>query len=237
MAARLLWQPRRGPIRGGLQDFTTRRSSSTTSAMRVGIFGGSFDPVHLGHLILAESCREQRRLDEVRFVPAAQSPYKGEGPRATAVQRLEMLRLAIAGHESFQVDDLEIARGGVSYTVDSLEELASRQPQDELFLLLGADSVHDLPHWREPGRICELALPVFVQRPHVAPVNVEALAGLMTPERLQHIGREVVTMPQIGISSTELRQRTREGQSIRYLTPRAVEKYIETHRLYRSEAG
>ena len=203
--------------------------------MRLGIFGGSFDPIHQGHLILAENCREQAGLDRILFIPAAQSPLKQNGPHASDSERLEMLRLAIAGHEAFAIEELEIARGGTSYTADTLEHLARQYPQDELFLLLGADAAADLPRWHEPARILELALPLFVQRPGSPPLDLAALASLISPERLERVRQTRIAMPQIEISSSDIRRRIAAGHSIRYLTPRAVEKFIETAGLYRGE--
>jgi nicotinate-nucleotide adenylyltransferase len=204
--------------------------------MRLGIFGGTFDPVHLGHLLLAEYCREQCRLDAVWFMPAAEPPHKQQPDLTPAQQRIEMLELAIGGHEAFAVSKVEVDRGGVSFTVETLSELAAAEPARELFFLLGGDSLADLPRWREPARICELALPVVVARPGSPPPDYECLTGLVTPERLGEIRAHQVDMPQIGISSREIRRRVAAGQSIRYQTPRAVEKYIETARLYKAAA-
>ena len=201
--------------------------------MRLGIFGGTFDPVHIGHLLLAEYCREQCRLDQVWFLPAAEPPHKQRSDLTPAEQRIEMLELAIGGHGAFSVCKLEVERGGVSYTVDTLSELAATDPARQLFFLLGGDSLADLPRWREPARICHLALPVAVARPGNPPPDYDCLAALVTPERLQAIRAHQVDMPQIGVSSSEIRRRVAAGQSIRYQTPRAVEKYIETARLYK----
>src|SRR5438552_2607770 len=132
--------------------------------MRLGLLGGTFDPVHYGHLLLAESCRETCRLDAVWFLPAAHPPHKQHYPMTPARQRIEMLELAIGGNEAFAVSALEIERGGVSYTVDTLAALRAEEPQRELFFLMGADMFADLPHWREPRRVCELALPVVAHR-------------------------------------------------------------------------
>ena len=203
--------------------------------MRVGIFGGTFDPVHYGHLLLAETCREQCRLDHVLFLPAAIPPHKQQWRLTPADRRVEMLRLAIAGHEAFLVSELEIRRGGVTYTVDTLTALREQQPQDELFFLMGADSLRDLPTWREAARICELAVPVVVRRRDTPEPNFSVLAGLLLAERLQEIRRHQVQMPLVDFSSTALRQAVAAGRSIRYQTPRAVEKYIQTQGLYREE--
>lgn len=201
--------------------------------MRLGLFGGTFDPVHYGHLLLAEFCREQCHLDDVWFMPAAVPPHKQRHDLTPARQRIEMLELAIGGHEAFAVSRLEVERGGVSYTVDTLTELRAEQPERELFLLLGADSLADLPHWREAARICELATPVVVRRPGSFEPSFDVLAGLVSAERLEQTRANLVEMPRIELSSREIRRRVAAGLSIRYQTPRAVEKYIETAGLYR----
>jgi nicotinate-nucleotide adenylyltransferase len=203
--------------------------------MRLGLYGGSFDPVHYGHLLLAECCREELRLDEVWFLPAAISPFKKEQSQTPARHRVEMLKLALAGHGAMDVSTLEIDRGGVSYTVDTLTEVRSLQPESELFFLMGADSLRDLPTWREPARICELAIPVVAARANHTAIDYEVLRSVVSPERLEVIRRHQVTVPLVDLSSTDLRRRVAEGKSIRFRTPRAVEKYIETHGLYRGE--
>jgi nicotinate-nucleotide adenylyltransferase len=202
--------------------------------MRLGIYGGSFDPVHYGHLLLAESCREQLALDEVWLIPAAVPPHKQALGRASGKARLEMLELALAGSEQLRPCSLEVDRGGVSYTVETLALVRQQQPHAELFLLLGADSLQDLPSWREPQRICELALPAVVRRGGAAEPDFSVLQALVTPERLEQIRATQVPMPLIDLSSTDLRLRAAQGHSLRYRTPRAVEKYIETHGLYRA---
>jgi nicotinate-nucleotide adenylyltransferase len=125
--------------------------------MRIGVFGGSFDPVHFGHLIAAECCREQAGLDRVLFMPAAVPPHKQDRQLSPAADRVEMLRLAVGGHDAFAVSTLEIDRGGVSFTVDTLALLHETHPADELFLLLGPDAIVEFPTWREPARILDLA--------------------------------------------------------------------------------
>lgn len=202
--------------------------------MRLGIYGGSFDPVHYGHLLLAECCREQLRLDEVWLIPASVPPHKQSRERASGKARLEMLELALAGNERLLASPLEIERGGVSYTVETLAALREQQPQTELFFLLGADSLQDLPTWREPERLCELALPVVVRRGGAAEPNFAPLAPLVSPPRLVEIQAAQVQMPLMELSSTDLRRRAAAGESLRYRTPRAVEKYIETQGLYRA---
>ena len=188
--------------------------------MRLGVFGGTFDPVHQGHLILAEKCREQGKLDRVLFIPAARPPHKQEHPLTPFHQRVEMLSLAIAGHSAFAIDELERDRPGPSYTVVTLEELGRKHPGAELFLIVGADSLRDLPSWYSPARIAELASFLIVPRPG-SPMN--AVSG---------IKYEAVESPLIDISSRDLRRRVAEGRSIRFMVPRAVEVYISEKALY-----
>jgi nicotinate-nucleotide adenylyltransferase len=201
--------------------------------MRLGIFGGSFDPVHYGHLLLAETCREQCRLDRIWFLPAAVPPHKQSRQLAPAKARVEMLELAISGNEQFEVSTLELERGGVSYTVETLRLLRERQPADELFLLMGADSLRELVTWREPEEICSLAIPIVVHRGGSPEPDFALLGKLVTPQRLLAIQAHQVEMPIIDLSSTDLRQRATQDKSLRYRTPRAVEKYIQTQGLYR----
>jgi nicotinate-nucleotide adenylyltransferase len=200
--------------------------------MRLGIYGGSFDPVHYGHLLLAESCREQCALDEVWLLPAAVPPHKTDQTLTSARQRIEMLNLAIGGHDAFRISTIEIDRGGVSYTVDTLTGIRQQHPHAELFLLMGADTLHDLPNWRQPERVCELAVPVVVQRNGSPAPDLDVLQPIVTAARIAHIQQHQVTMPIIALTSTDIRRRVAAGMSIRFRTPRAVEKYIESNRLY-----
>jgi nicotinate-nucleotide adenylyltransferase len=196
--------------------------------MRLGLFGGTFDPVHLGHLILAEQCREACGLDQLWFVVAGAPPHK-PGDRTAVTHRLEMVRIAIAGHASFAVSEIETLRPGPHYSVETLETVRRDQPEDDLFFLIGADSLAELPSWREPGRIAQLATIVVVNRPGLEEID---------PAKLPDFGAGShplmsVTIPPIGIASTDLRCRLAEGRSIRYMVPRAVAAYIEAQGLYR----
>jgi nicotinate-nucleotide adenylyltransferase len=205
--------------------------------MRIGIFGGSFNPVHVGHLIAAECCREQARLDRVLFVPAAIPPHKQGHSLAPAADRLAMLDLATGGHEAFAVSTVEIDRGGVSYTVDTLAAIAAAHPADTLALLLGPDALAGLPGWREPRTIADRCELVAVEREALDDVAALArdagLADLLGAERVAAILAHRVRMPAVGIRASDLRAAVAAGRSIRYRTPRAVESYIETHALYR----
>jgi nicotinate-nucleotide adenylyltransferase len=200
--------------------------------MRVGVFGGTFDPVHVGHLIFAEQARDQAGLDLVRFIPAARPPHKPDHLLTHFDHRAEMLSLALAGNSAFLVDQCENARAGPSYTVDTLESLHHAMPEAAFCLLVGSDCLPDLVHWRAPRRIAELAELVVMPRPgwsvdsFINSAPGRALEGVL---RL----RQLVDSPQVEIASHDLRLRIASGRSVRYLVPRAVECYISTHRLYR----
>ena len=205
--------------------------------MRIGIYGGSFNPVHLGHLIAAECCREQARLDRVLFMPAATPPHKQGRMLADAADRVAMLTLAVGGHEAFAVSTIEVDRGGVSYTVDTLAVLAERHPHDTLVLVLGPDALAQLPTWREPRTIADRYELVAVERERLDDVAAIArdvgLADLLGQERLAALIAARVRMPAIGVRASDLRAAVASGTSIRYRTPRAVEAFIMSHGLYR----
>ncbi len=197
---------------------------------RLGIYGGSFDPVHLGHLLLAETCREACELDRVLFLPCGQSPHKPRGAVATGQQRAEMLAFAVAGDPRFGVCRIELERSGPSFTVETLRQLRVEQPDSEFFFLMGADSLADLPLWREPQAILELATIVAVNRGHRPPPDWSSLESRLGPSVRDRV--RFVTMPAIDLSATEIRERIRLGQSVRFRVPRAVEEYIRHNGLY-----
>jgi nicotinate-nucleotide adenylyltransferase len=188
--------------------------------MRIGLFGGSFDPVHNGHLTLAACCAEEGGLDAVWFVPAALQPFKLGGPVASDADRVAMLRLAITDIPDREVSTLEIDRGGVSYTVDTLRQVKTELPNAELFFLMGADTLRDLPGWREPDEVLRLATPMVVQRPGEADVVTD----------VPHVR---VEMPPMDISSSDIRRRITISESITGLVPPKVAAYIDEHSLYR----
>jgi nicotinate-nucleotide adenylyltransferase len=197
--------------------------------MKLGIFGGTFDPVHLGHLVLAETVREESGLDELWFMPARVPPHKQSEEISSPKARMEMLELAIAGHARFRVSDLELRRDGPSYTVETLRGLREQRPNDELHVVIGGDSLADLPTWKEPEEILKLARVIAVNRGREELTLAATLDhfGETAAERIQ-----LVQMPAIDISATELRERVRTGKSIRYQVPRSVELYIQQHGLY-----
>ncbi len=205
--------------------------------MRLGVFGGSFDPVHLGHLILAEQSREQVGLDRVLFIPAARPPHKQGRVLTPFAQRAEMLALAIAGHPSFQVSEIEKDRPGPSFTVDTLTELHQQHSGAELFLLVGADMARDLPTWYQPARILELAELAIVGRPGAEPLALEEVRRSVPLVADRPFRCRLVQSPLIEISGSDIRRRVAEGRTIRYLVPRAVEIYIQDRQLYKSDSG
>jgi nicotinate-nucleotide adenylyltransferase len=205
--------------------------------MRIGVFGGTFDPVHLGHLIVAEQCREQTGLDQVWFLPSARPPHKLSRTLSAFSHRAEMLALALAGNPAFRVEELEKDRPGPSYTADTLDELARLHPGNEWCLLLGADTLADLPQWHEPARIVASASLLVAARPGSAILSVEQLRdGLHLPTNAP-LRVKFAHAPLIDISSTDLRRRVGGGRSIRYLVPRSVECYIQAKGLYQSAAA
>lgn len=205
--------------------------------MKLGIFGGTFDPVHLGHLLLAETCLQHCPLDKVLFVPAMQSPHKLNVASSDIKHRIEMLKLAIAGHRQFDISLCEANRGGVSYTVDTLLDLHQEFGDDELFLLMGADSLVDFPKWKAPDEICRLATPIVVNRAGTPEPDLTPLVRLVSAERYEEIQRRQIEFARIEISSTRIRDLVSHGKSIRFQTPRAVEMYIESNGLYENSSS
>ncbi|MFN3597788.1 MAG: nicotinate-nucleotide adenylyltransferase [Rubricoccaceae bacterium] len=193
--------------------------------MRLGVFGGSFNPPHVAHLAVAEAAAEAARLERVLWVPAATPPHKQRtAALAPARHRLAMTRLAVAGNPRFAVSDLEVARAGISYTVDTLRALAAAHPEATLALLLGGDSLAAFLSWREPEAIAHLAELVVYARPGSA---AEPPPGLPAHARLVRVGA-----PALDVSSTALRARLAAGKTVRYLVPDAVRAYIAEHGLY-----
>ena len=197
--------------------------------MRIGIFGGTFDPIHMAHLMLAETAREVGQLDEVWFIPAFSPPQKETVTVSLPKHRLEMVRLAIAGNVHFRVSKVEIERKGVSFTIDTLRTVREAHPQDELFLVIGGDSLQNFLTWKEPAGILDLATVIAVNRGKT-PLDPQPILDALGQ---QYRDRFVLcSMPGTEISASDLRQRTREGRTIRYLTPRSVELYLQQHKLY-----
>ena len=188
---------------------------------RIGLYGGSFDPVHLGHLLVAQAAIEELGLTRLFLIPAAQSPFKPDSQPAPAAVRAQMLRLAFAGNVNCEVDEQEIQRGGVSYSVETLRDYAGRFPQAELYYLIGADNVAKLPQWRETAELAQLARFVVVPRPGDGDVPFPA------PFR----GVRLNGFP-LGVSSSRIRARVKAGLPVAPLVPAAVAEAIRNNQLY-----
>ncbi len=200
--------------------------------MRVGIFGGTFDPIHLGHMIIAEQVREELRLERVIFVPGGIPPHKeASSVRATADDRLAMVEAAVAGNDHFSVDRVEVDAGRAMHTVDTVPLLKERSPGDEWFFITGADEVSNLLTWKEPDRLLEEIIMVAATRPGY---DLAAL-GHLEP-RLRNFDRIVpVECSRVDISATTIRRRMLQGKSIRYMVPDGVYEIIEDRGLYEGD--
>lgn len=197
---------------------------------RIGVLGGTFDPVHFGHLAAAQEVAAQLDLARVLFIPTYRQPLKPNEPGAPTTHRLAMLSLATKDNPLFEVSSAEIDRGGVSYTVETLRALKSGDSTAELWFILGMDALSDLARWRRPVEIFELAQIAAVYRAGWAKVDLERVYAIFPSAR----GRlESIAIPGLDISSTDLRERVKQGRPIRYLVPDGVEDYIRSNALYR----
>lgn len=198
--------------------------------MRAGVFGGTFDPIHLGHLAAARAIRTALKLDKVIFVPAGQPWMKAGMPVSPVEDRVEMVRLAVARHKAFELCTIEADRTGPSYAVDTMDTLRRQLGRgSDLFFLLGSDALTDIAKWREPQRLIRLCQLVAYARPGCQLPKKEALE-LAVPGVSQRV--TFVQVPQVDIRATDIRRRVAEGRSIQRLVPRAVERYILEHGLY-----
>ena len=197
------------------------RPKHSMAAQRIGLFGGSFDPVHLGHVMMARAALEELRLDRLYIIPAAQSPFKPDQPPAPADARVQLLRLAFDGQTNCEIDTQELEREGVSFTIDTVHAYAERLGGAELFCLIGADHVPTLPQWREAEALAPLVTFVVVPRPG------EPVADFPEPFRGQ-----VLRGQPMEISASDIRQRLRVGKKIDHLTPPRVAEALKTMHLY-----
>jgi nicotinate-nucleotide adenylyltransferase len=206
----------------------------------IGVLGGSFNPVHLAHMFVAERVREELALDRVLLVPVARQPLKLDMTLAPATDRLAMLELATAGNPALRPDPIELARGGVSYMADTLAEIGRRAGAAPLYLILGSDAYRLLPRWRRLEEIRRLSRIVVVPRPGDGePAPPEASGGAIadTARARTAPGDLFVDVPTLDISASDIRARVAGGASIRYLVPEGVREYIESHALYRIAGG
>ncbi|HEX74356.1 MAG TPA: nicotinate-nucleotide adenylyltransferase [Dehalococcoidia bacterium] len=198
--------------------------------MNIGVMGGTFDPVHKGHLIVAEEVRVQLNLAEVLFVPAGQPWLKANSPITDAEHRIQMVRLAISDKPYFKLSTMEIERAGPSYTVDTITELQGQLGLgDNLFFILGWENVAELPQWREPSRLIKMCYLVAVPRPGYPAPDLNSLEGDI-PGLSQSV--ILIDTPKIDISASAIRNQVAQGLSITHLVPEAVERYINRHKLY-----
>jgi nicotinate-nucleotide adenylyltransferase len=188
---------------------------------KIGLYGGSFDPVHLGHLLVAQAACEEAGLERLFFIPAAQSPFKPDTQPTPAAERLRLLRLALVGKSHYEIDTQEIDRGGVSYTIDTVRDYIRRFPDAEPFYLIGADHVPSLAKWREAAELAKLVEFVVIPRPGQAEV------ALATPFR----GRALRGFP-LGVSASQIRARVKAGLPVEHLVGVAVAEAIRNYRLY-----
>ena len=191
--------------------------------MRIGIIGGTFNPIHYGHLLIAEEVRSRKGLDRITFIPAALPPHKEEEEIIDIRHRYRMVVLATSSNYHFVVSDLEMKRKGTSYTVDTLEELSRLCPEDEFYFIIGSDAFSEIDTWKEAERLMTLCRFIVVDRNHY-------LAKELSPDMTRKI--ETVQCLSLNISASDIRRRIREGSSIKYLLPQKVEEYIYQHKLY-----
>ena len=197
--------------------------------MRIGIAGGTFDPIHVAHLIIAEEARVRLRLEEVIFVPAGDPWMKSDTSVSSAHHRLTMVRLAIASNPFFRASSVEIDRLGPTYTVDTLEQISSEVNDAELYLIIGSDSINEFHRWRAPSRVLELCTLVTAPRPCSGELDLTEIESL-SPSGLPKV--VVLDRPHVDISGTEIRRRISQGLSVRYQVPWEVEEYIYRYGLY-----
>ena len=200
--------------------------------MKTALYGGSFDPPHLGHLAIARQVLERFAVDCLVFLPASHSPLKEDAPTATDAQRLEMLRLATKGEPRFAVSDVEIAKGGISYTVDTLRAWREREPGSDLLFIAGLDSLLTLHAWREPLEIVRLCTFVTFRRPGFPLPSPEELK--LPPDIARQLLAQVVDGPLVDVSSSDIRERAAKGENLEGLVPHPVATYIAANNLYRT---
>lgn len=202
-----------------------------STPLRAGLLGGSFDPPHIGHLMLAEQARDQLDLSLVFLVPAGQPPHKLDRAMTPVADRVHMTELAIASNPAFRLSRVDADRPGPHYTIDLVRLVREQLPDDAgLFFLMGFDSLRDLPTWREPARLIRTVQLVALTRPDV-PIDWESLEASLPGVRERVT---LLDMPELEIASNDIRRRVREGRSIRYMVPDAVREYIEEQGLYRA---
>lgn len=200
---------------------------------RIGILGGSFNPIHIGHLIMAQDAAQSFDLDRVVFVPAMIPPHKLSQTLVTADQRMDMIRLALGTRDAWEASDEEIRRGGISYSIDTIRHFAANHPGADLFFIIGGDTLPELHTWREIHALLDLCTFITMVRPGFEPNTLRAMPLNLPAAYVEKLVRHVTTGHVIGVSSTEVRMRVAKNEPIHYLVPEAVAYYIRDHGLYR----
>lgn len=203
--------------------------------MRVGVLGGTFDPIHCGHLIIAQEALEVLGLATVIFVPSAHPPHKPAGAVTAAEHRYRMVELALEDDPRFTVSDTECRRTGRSYTIDTLREMSRSLAQgDQLCFLVGSDTVAELPTWKDIRRFPEFCRLIVISRPGCPLERIGDLSRIFPAQVVEQMRRDALTVTAVGISATDIRRRLSQARSIRYLVPEPVRRYIQEQGLYRS---
>jgi nicotinate-nucleotide adenylyltransferase len=201
--------------------------------MKIGLFGGTFDPIHSGHLILAEQAREAFHLNKVLFIPSAAPPHKSPKEITSASSRLKMIETAIQGNPFFEVSTVELERATPSYSIDTVKELGRKYPNDSLFFIIGTDSLFEMHTWYKVNELIQLCEFIYVYRPGFSVQDKRSNELQLEPEAFKVLTRHCVKMASIDISSTDIRLRVAQGRSIRYLVPESVREFIEQKGLYK----
>ncbi len=191
---------------------------------KIGILGGTFDPIHIGHLVLAEQVKEKLKLNQVIFIPCFSPPHKRGRKLSPAKDRFQMTRLALEDNPSFSVSDIELKRRGLSYTIDTLRQLKNLYPDSDIYFLTGSDVLNEIYTWKDPEKIYKLVKVVIAKRPGFDEFDSE-----------NHFAKRslIVRITGVDVSSSQIREKVKKGQSIKYLVPFKVEEYIKKRKLYR----
>lgn len=200
--------------------------------MRIGIFGGTFNPIHTGHLIVAQEVKEKCSLDKIFFIPAFSPPHKPGKEISNSLHRLAMVSLAIEGRPGFEVSDMEIRRGGSSYSIDTVKDISEQFPNSELFFIIGRDTLGELPTWKEIHKLLEIVSFITVTRSGQKEAEIDGFRGFFNQRERTKLKEGILSTPPIGISSTLVREKVRKGLSITWLVPEKVEMYILKNKLY-----
>lgn len=201
--------------------------------MKIGIMGGTFDPIHMGHLIIGEYARDLLKLEKVIFIPTGVNPFKTDRDTSSSAQRVDMVKLAIESNPYFEISTIEVHREGLSYTVDTIKSLKEKYKEDDLYFIIGSDIIFQIENWKDFKELIKLCKFILFNRPGKNEIEIDNKVKELSS--LYNLSFERISAPLIDISSTDIRYRVRNRQSIKYLVPEAVEDYIIKHKLYLEE--